>query len=442
MLTDNPAVPMILVVEDDENHADLIRRSLGMALDEYRLERVGTLGAARSIMDQQLPDLVLADFRLPDGEGSELLTTAKGICPVVLMTSQGNEQLAVDILKGGAQDYVAKSPAAFAAMPRVVQRILHEWALIQGKKRAEELLKVHQINLELQNKELLRVQAELELLHKSLEARVAEMVADLRRKDLALIQQNRQAAMGEMIGHIAHQWRQPLNTISLIVQNVQGEFDSGTLTGDDVHHDVHEIMEILLHMSRTIDDFRNFFREDKEKCPFLLSTAVSSALALVSASLKNNNIRVEIAGDTTVTATGYQNEYAQVLLNILSNSRDAGIEHSVSEPLIHAAWNRWYYGLIILRFCGGANCVGTAFDTVRLSIHIDWSTGEPTPIYGPIRSWLNFMSGYCPVRNTTAVLFKTDLPSYQYCSTPSFTAAPLTMLFIFTYASTRCQSPL
>ena len=334
MLTDNPAVPMILVVEDDENHADLIRRSLGRALDEYRLERVGTLGAARSIMDQQLPDLVLADFRLPDGEGSELLTTAKGICPVVLMTSQGNEQLAVDILKGGAQDYVAKSPAAFAAMPRVVQRILHEWVLIQGKKRAEELLKVHQINLELQNKELLRVQAELELLHKSLEARVAEMVADLRRKDLALIQQNRQAAMGEMIGHIAHQWRQPLNTISLIVQNVQGEFDSGTLTGDDVHHDVHEIMEILLHMSRTIDDFRNFFREDKEKCPFLLSTAVSSALALVSASLKNNNIRVEIAGDTTVTATGYQNEYAQVLLNILSNSRDAGIEHSVSEPLI------------------------------------------------------------------------------------------------------------
>ncbi len=129
MLTDNPAVPMILVVEDDDNHADLISRSFGEALDEYRLERVGTLGAARRIMERQLPELVLADFRLPDGEGSELLTTAKGICPVVMMTSRGNEQIAVDALKGGAQDYIAKSPAAFAAMPRVVQRILHEWAL-------------------------------------------------------------------------------------------------------------------------------------------------------------------------------------------------------------------------------------------------------------------------------------------------------------------------
>ena len=174
----------------------------------------------------------------------------------------------------------------------------------------------------------------LSQLHQTLEARVAEMVADLRRKDLAMIQQNRLAAMGEMIGNIAHQWRQPLNAISLMVQSVQSEYDSGTLTSEEVHHNVHEIMEVLQHMSGTINDFRNFFREDKERRQFLLSTAVSSSLALVSASLKSHNIRVEIAGDETVTATGYQNEYAQVLLNLLSNSRDACLEHSVSDPRI------------------------------------------------------------------------------------------------------------
>ena len=161
MLTDDPTAPLILVVEDDDSHADLIRRSFWETSEKFCLVRVGTLGAARDAIERHPPDLVLADYFLPDGEGSDLLQTVKGLCPIVLMTSQGNERVAVDVLKGGAQDYVVKSPVVFAAMSNIVQRTLREWAFIQGKMRAEEALRVHQIELELQNEELCRAQAEL-----------------------------------------------------------------------------------------------------------------------------------------------------------------------------------------------------------------------------------------------------------------------------------------
>ena len=313
MLTDNTDAPLILLVEDDENHADLMKVSLQDAPEEYRLEIAITLRHAREAIERQLPDLVLTDFRLPDGDGSELLTTVQNLCPVVLMTSQGNEQIAVDAMKAGVLDYVVKSAEKIAGISRVAQRGLREWALIQERKHTED---------------------ELRLLHKNLEARVEQMVADLRRKDMAMIQQNRMAAMGEMIGNIAHQWRQPLNNLGLIIQNVQVEYDSDTLTREEMKCDITEAMEVLLHMSRTIDDFRNFFREDKAKQEFCIGTAVASSLALVSASLKDHNIQVEIEGDDEVTAIGYQNEYAQVLLNIISNSRDTSLERCVANPRI------------------------------------------------------------------------------------------------------------
>ena len=90
MLTDNPAVPLILVVEDDNSHTHLIKRSFEDAPEKYRLECVVSLGAARTAIERQIPDLVLTDYLLPDGEGSELLVTARRLCPVVLGTPQGD----------------------------------------------------------------------------------------------------------------------------------------------------------------------------------------------------------------------------------------------------------------------------------------------------------------------------------------------------------------
>jgi two-component system, chemotaxis family, sensor kinase Cph1 len=177
-------------------------------------------------------------------------------------------------------------------------------------------------------------QGKLERLNRSLEERINLAVEDLRHKDQTLIQQGRLAAMGEMINNIAHQWRQPLNNIGLIIQNLQFSFDTGTITHDELKEEIDKAMDIIMHMSHTIDDFRNFFRGDKNKDSFIVSKAVHYALEFVSATLASNHITVELEDDVRVTIIGYFNEYAQVLLNILSNTRETCIERCITLPRI------------------------------------------------------------------------------------------------------------
>ena len=178
-------------------------------------------------------------------------------------------------------------------------------------------------------------QTNLEELNRLLAERINLAVSDLRYKDKMLIQQGRLAALGEMINNIAHQWRQPLNNIGLIIQSLQFSFNDGTITREEVAGEIGKAMGVIMHMSRTIDDFRNFFRDDKQKSEFIVNKTVHKALDLVSSALASHNIQVALKEDDTVTAVGYQNEYAQVLLNILSNAREACIERSIAAPHIH-----------------------------------------------------------------------------------------------------------
>lgn len=174
----------------------------------------------------------------------------------------------------------------------------------------------------------------LETLNETLEQRIFQAVNELREKDQMLIQQGRLAAMGEMINNIAHQWRQPLNNIGLIVQNIQLSFEMGELASVDVNKQVGNAMEIILHMSRTIDDFRKFFNQDKEKQSFCVQGAIDRVLEFIGPSLRSNSIQVEVKADPNVCAVGFENEYAQVLLNIMANARDAFVERKISEPKI------------------------------------------------------------------------------------------------------------
>jgi len=175
-------------------------------------------------------------------------------------------------------------------------------------------------------------QCQLEQLNSFLEERISSAVNDLRQKDQALIQQSRLAVMGEMINNIAHQWRQPLNNIGLMVQNLGYAIDNGESDRDGARKEVDNVMKNIVFMSNTIDDFRNFFRTDKQRCSFSVNRSVESALAFVGASLKNSNIKVDLAAEDKVTATGFHNEYAQVLLNVIANARDVLMERNISDP--------------------------------------------------------------------------------------------------------------
>jgi PAS domain S-box-containing protein len=163
----------------------------------------------------------------------------------------------------------------------------------------------------------------LKRLNETLEQNVAERTAELREKDQILLAQGRQAAMGEMIGNIAHQWRQPLNNLGLMLQKLAMHQEMGLLNDDLLSESVDSSMLIIKHMSNTIDDFRNFFKPDKERGVFGLREAVSSSLSLIADRLSSLNIAVVLETEQEVRVTGYQNEFAQALLNILNNAADA-----------------------------------------------------------------------------------------------------------------------
>jgi PAS domain S-box-containing protein len=175
-----------------------------------------------------------------------------------------------------------------------------------------------------------RQEAEHALLEETAE-RLRAMEA-LREKEQMLIQQSRQAAMGEMIGNIAHQWRQPLNTLGLEIQQLLLFYDLGEFDREFLSKGVSRSMELIHHMSRTIDDFRNYFTPDKEKAEFQAVEAINNTISLLEGCFKNPKINIEIVAKDSPIVYGYQNEFAQVILNILVNARDALVERKINDP--------------------------------------------------------------------------------------------------------------
>ncbi|MBZ0092668.1 MAG: GAF domain-containing protein [Sulfuricellaceae bacterium] len=170
-----------------------------------------------------------------------------------------------------------------------------------------------------------RVQAEqaTQQLNETLESRVKTEVAKNLENERLLIQQARLAAMGEMVGNIAHQWRQPINALGLLLGNLKDAYDYGDLNKEYLNQSVNNGQQMIQKMSTTIDDFRNFFKPTKEKYNFGLRAAIGDTLNIVGPSFENHNIALIVEEGEEVAVNGYPNEFSQVLLNVLNNAKDA-----------------------------------------------------------------------------------------------------------------------
>jgi PAS domain S-box-containing protein len=137
-------VKKILIVEDETSHYELIQRSFERRVNEFSLKRAANLSQANELLVSFQPDLIISDWKLPDGNGTSLIQKDKKDhlkTPIILMTSFGNEAFVVEAMKLGALDYVVKSPEVFADMPHLVDRILREWKNIRDRIRVEDQLK-------------------------------------------------------------------------------------------------------------------------------------------------------------------------------------------------------------------------------------------------------------------------------------------------------------
>ena len=171
--------------------------------------------------------------------------------------------------------------------------------------------------------EIKEAQRKLEEYKNELELLVSQEIAKRMEQEQILIQQSKLAAMGEMIGNIAHQWRQPLNTLGLQIQDIADAYDFGELNEAYLQKSVKESMRVIEKMSNTINDFKDFFKPDKKKSDFAVREALDEAVPIIDASLRNNFITLEIEIIEDCTVHGFMNEYSQVLLNMINNAKDA-----------------------------------------------------------------------------------------------------------------------
>jgi C4-dicarboxylate-specific signal transduction histidine kinase len=174
---------------------------------------------------------------------------------------------------------------------------------------------------------------EIEELNDSLEIRIVKAVDELRQKDRMLILHDRLGIMGEMIENMAHQWSEPLNSLGLMVQQVPLYYDSGEFR-KFFRENAEKAMGLIQGMSKTVEEFRGFFRPDKKTVPFSINKQIAHTLYLVESSFKEQKVGIDLNSEGDPMATGYPNEYSEVLLNILMNARDALVQHEVVDALI------------------------------------------------------------------------------------------------------------
>jgi C4-dicarboxylate-specific signal transduction histidine kinase len=198
--------------------------------------------------------------------------------------------------------------------------------LTEELKRKEEELSI--LNSVLENKVKEQI-SELRALNQNLERRVAEETEKNREKDRLMFQQARLAAMGETISNIAHQWRQPLSELGIIIFTMKKH--SMDKNEKEIQKQYEHAKKVIAKMSKTIEDFRNFSNPDKKKSSFLIKDTIEDTLSILKDSLRKTAINIEVDIDENIMAYGYKNELSQAILNLISNAKDAFLDKPLNE---------------------------------------------------------------------------------------------------------------
>jgi PAS domain S-box-containing protein len=182
--------------------------------------------------------------------------------------------------------------------------------------------------------ELNAKEEELQKLNFTLEERIKKEVNNSRDKDQKMIEQSRLAQMGEMISMIAHQWRQPLTAISATTNNLMFKIMLDDVDKKFFKTELDLIAEYTQHLSKTIDDFKDFFKDNKLKETVALTPIIRDTLDIMEASIRNKNIEIITDLQCEDEITTYPSEIKQVVLNLLKNAEDALLEKEILEPTI------------------------------------------------------------------------------------------------------------
>jgi len=315
-----PDRPKILVIDDTPEDIQVVVQFLQA---DYAIV-VATSGEAglRLAGAQPSPELILLDIRMPGMDGYQvcerlLADERTRDTPIIFITALADEDDEQKGLNLGAVDYVHKP----FHPPLVKLRIRNQLELKRHRARLAALVEQRT--------------AELADLNRNLEQRVAQEVEKNIQKDHLMFHQARLAAMGEMLSNIAHQWRQPLNMVALLIQNFQLECSTGLAPDCQACSQlVKDCMQHIRYLSGVIDDFSGFFRPEDSETTFDPFSAVEKTVKLVRNALEHQGIELVLENRGMQESSGYFNEFAQAILNIVTNAKNVLVERKVLQPRI------------------------------------------------------------------------------------------------------------
>lgn len=171
-------------------------------------------------------------------------------------------------------------------------------------------------------KNVLKKTKELRFLNNSLEKRITREVENSRKKDNIMFQQARLASLGEMLQNIAHQWRQPLGSLMMIIQSFESKFMAGKLDEPFISSRVADAHMLSENMSNTLEDFRTFFNPNKSKKEFSIKDVIHKSIDLSKYQLEREQINLSLFIKEDLRVYGFKNELIHVLLNLIGNSKD------------------------------------------------------------------------------------------------------------------------
>ena len=263
-----------------------------------------------------------------------------------------NEDIHFAVLKENIALSNILNSAILSLDKRYSSEILNKWTIKDGKKEFNYTLLLQisfivlivfalgvyrQILLNKANKRLKYLvdlkTKRLQNVNKRLSVRIKKTVEVSQEKDRILAQQQKMISMGQMIENIAHQWRQPLSLITTNASALKLKQQMNILKDDELLTAVDKIVNTSKYLSQTIDDFRHFFKPQKNKEVFSLDNSIKKAIEIVKDNLDNKNIKL-IINTKDIQVFAYESEFIQVLINILNNSKDAFEDKVLEEKLI------------------------------------------------------------------------------------------------------------
>lgn len=193
------------------------------------------------------------------------------------------------------------------------------------------------------------------LLAKKIEKMFSKYRIRIAKSQQLLIQKSKMESMGEMIGNIAHQWRQPLTQLSGVFLDIESAHKCKELNTQYLENRVDQANDLLEYMSKTIDDFKEFYNPNAKSKKFSIEKSTLSAINIIKSSLKFYKINIKVDIDSSLHVEGFCNEFSQVILNLISNSRDMAIQRKIKNPQIEISskLNKNKLSLYVIDNCGG-----------------------------------------------------------------------------------------